>query len=170
MAPDGITNYSHQALPQCSPVSSSSSLHCAHILRCSFSFISLPLSCSTQWNPGSLSVWDHLRSAVPCLYIMVPVKGHLGHEFPAWSLWYLSGHHLRLAPHQGPPEGPHAGVIYLRLTCSWNPYPKGGSSSLQLTPHLGSSATLVWSSQASSLSGPPVLDWCCLKLMFVREC
>ena len=38
MAPDGITNYSHQALPQCSPVSSSSSLHCAHILLLLFIF------------------------------------------------------------------------------------------------------------------------------------
>lgn len=86
MVSSGITSYSHQAVSHYPQVSSSSSLHCAHILRCSFSFISLPLSCSTQWNPGSLSVWDHLRRglrrAIPQSCIVDPGKGHLSCSLP----------------------------------------------------------------------------------------
>ena len=38
MVPDGITGYSHQAVPHYPPVSSSASLHCAHILLFLFLF------------------------------------------------------------------------------------------------------------------------------------
>ena len=38
MVPDGITGYSHQAVPHYPRVSSSASLHCAHILLFLFLF------------------------------------------------------------------------------------------------------------------------------------
>jgi hypothetical protein len=159
VVPGGITSYSHQAVPHKPQVSSSSSLHCAHILRCSFSFISLPLSCSTQWNPGSLSVWDHLRRglrrAIPQSCIVDPGKGHLSCSLPLprpsqhqtgshhrivlcldtmAPVWWSSG--ARSSP--GLPQCPLAKLVCLGLTPSSAQGPRWGSSRLQLAPCPGS--------------------------------
>jgi hypothetical protein len=107
MVPDGITSYSHQSVPHYPWVSTSASLHCAHILLFFFSSISLPLTCSYSWLLGHLSVWgclmNGLRSAMTCSCIMAPGQR---------SSWALStphsrpmkcwtGGYLRLAPLQG---------------------------------------------------------------------
>lgn len=49
-----------------------------------FSFTSISFPLGSLWHRESLSVWGHLRnglrSAMPCLCIMVPGRGHLGHD------------------------------------------------------------------------------------------
>lgn len=73
---------SHQAVPHYPRVFSSASLHGVHILLFLFS-ISPPRACLR-----CLRVWSCLRTAVSCLCILVPGRGHLGHgpppPRPAW--------------------------------------------------------------------------------------
>lgn len=86
--------------------------------RFSFFSISLPLSCSSQWYPGLLNVWGHLRDglriAMPQSCTMEPGRGHLScslrlpstrlvvtsGKLPVSAPWQVSGDPLELAPHQ----------------------------------------------------------------------
>lgn len=83
MMPSGITSYS-QAISHYSQTFSSASFYCA-MFFC-FSSVSLPLTCSSKWHLGSLSIWDHVMNALPCLCIVVSGRGHLRYGLPHPSL------------------------------------------------------------------------------------
>lgn len=104
----------------------------------SFSSITSPLTCSSSWSTGSLSIQGHLRnglwSAMLNLCIMSLDRAHFGHGMhPPMSGRPPTGGYLRLASCLGskvlvwwlsqwltlclgPPEWLHARIIYLRLT------------------------------------------------------
>ena len=68
------------AVPHDSQVSSSDSVHCSHILLLLFLFhlsTMYLLISHTPWASGYLSIWGHLRTAMPCLCVALS-RGHLG--------------------------------------------------------------------------------------------
>ena len=59
----------------------------------SFSSISTQLTCSSEWHPGSLSIWGHLRSGL-CSAMLMQYDARQG-SYWAWSVpQYLCGTRL----------------------------------------------------------------------------
>lgn len=100
------SGYSYQAVPHCSRVSSSASLHCAHILWFLFFSISPPLTCSLV-APGGPRV-SGVVSAVLCMTCALWHQAGviLDMVCPHGPVWCWSGGHLGLGHLQALQHGP----------------------------------------------------------------
>lgn len=81
-----IISYSHQTIPHYPQVSSSATLHCAHIGQ----LLSLPFPhhlLAPLSAPGSVGVWDHLESGLRSVMHYstgyCSQVGHLQHSLPS---------------------------------------------------------------------------------------